>query len=63
MAAYEQRQFVLRGYQQEVGARLGQGHNDIIILPTGTGKTAIAVDLIVKHLMSQGNGPLPNPLL
>jgi len=48
------RMFRLRNYQEEVGRRLHDYQNDIIILPTGTGKTPIAVSAIYKHLRDYG---------
>lgn len=45
----------LRGYQKEVSVKACSGENDIIILPTGTGKTYIAVKIIQDHFTARGN--------
>ncbi|XP_067948623.1 ATP-dependent RNA helicase DHX58-like isoform X1 [Watersipora subatra] len=40
----------LRDYQEELSQKSLRGENDIILLPTGTGKTYIAIQVIVEHL-------------
>lgn len=46
----------LREYQREVSVGILKGRNDIIVLPTGTGKTAVAINLIITHLRLFGKG-------
>ncbi|XP_067938694.1 ATP-dependent RNA helicase DHX58-like isoform X2 [Watersipora subatra] len=46
--------FKLRGYQEEISHNILNQLNDIIILPTGTGKTPIAIHAIWKHLQTAG---------
>jgi len=48
------RQLRLRGYQEEIGAQAFTGKNDIIVLPTGTGKTYVAIEIIRRHLSRTG---------
>ncbi|XP_067939939.1 ATP-dependent RNA helicase DHX58-like [Watersipora subatra] len=42
--------YQLRGYQREISQKILKGENDIIIMPTGTGKTAVAANLVLRHL-------------
>ena len=49
-AAGENAEVVLYAYQEEVAKRCRAGENDIIILPTGTGKTYVTIKLIIQHL-------------
>ena len=44
----------LRDYQKQLVQRSLRGENDIIILPTGTGKTYIAIEVILYHLNRHG---------
>ena len=39
----------LRDYQVEISRKIWQKKNDIIILPTGTGKTAVAAHLLHRY--------------
>lgn len=45
----------LRNYQVEISRNILNFRNDIILLPTGTGKTLVAINLIRKHLEKSGS--------
>lgn len=53
----------LRDYQPEISEKILAGHNDLIILPTGTGKTRIATNLIQTHLTHTDKGKAIFPCL
>lgn len=40
----------LRDYQNPLAEKSLRGENDIILLPTGAGKTYIAIKIIIEHL-------------
>ena len=40
----------LYDFQKEVSVRACSGENDVIILPTGTGKTYVALKIIMDRL-------------
>ncbi|XP_039268602.2 ATP-dependent RNA helicase DHX58-like [Styela clava] len=42
----------LRGYQKELAEQALAGNNSLIIAPTGSGKTAVASEIIQNHLRS-----------
>ena len=46
----EQQVLTLRAYQYQFAERSLQGHNDIILLPTASGKTYVAIKVILDHL-------------
>ncbi|XP_067950025.1 ATP-dependent RNA helicase DHX58-like isoform X2 [Watersipora subatra] len=46
------KKLVLRDYQVKVAERSLRGQNDIILLPTGAGKTYVAIKIIIEHLYS-----------
>ena len=52
----EAKKLELRPYQEEMVQKSLQGENDIILLPTGSGKTIIAVEIILKHIYSREAG-------
>ena len=43
----------LRPYQESIAQKSLQGANDIILLPTGSGKTYVAIKVIENHLSSR----------
>ena len=45
--------FKLRPYQEEISRKILQGENDIIVLPTNTGKTAVATNAMLQHLQQR----------
>lgn len=45
--------YSLRGYQHELVARAKSGLSTVICAPTGSGKTIVALDIIVNHLRKQ----------
>ena len=51
-----QRVLELRSYQQDVVEKSLRGENDIIILPTGTGKTFVAIRIILEHIHIRSMG-------
>lgn len=58
-AAPQKNDIVLREYQMEVARPALQGKNIIICLPTGTGKTRVAVYITREHLDTRKNKGLP----
>lgn len=48
-----EKEIVLRDYQAEVARPALEGKNIIICLPTGSGKTRVAVYITKKHLESR----------
>ena len=46
----------LRPYQKAVAEKSLRGENDIILLPTGTGKTYVAIQVIIEHLHKHRDG-------
>lgn len=46
----------LKDYQVPVAEKSLRGENDIILLPTGAGKTYIAIKIIIEHLHAFSNG-------
>ena len=48
--SYEPAEYMLRPYQNELVAHANRGRNTIICAPTGSGKTLVATDIILKHL-------------
>uniref|UniRef100_A0AC35GD91 RNA helicase n=1 Tax=Panagrolaimus sp. PS1159 TaxID=55785 RepID=A0AC35GD91_9BILA len=45
--------YCLRGYQHELVAKAKSGLSTIICAPTGSGKTIVALDIILNHLRKQ----------
>lgn len=54
---------VLRDYQMEVARPALEGKNIIICLPTGSGKTRVAVYITQKHLDSRKREGLPGKVV
>uniref|UniRef100_A0AC34FP12 RNA helicase n=1 Tax=Panagrolaimus sp. ES5 TaxID=591445 RepID=A0AC34FP12_9BILA len=45
--------YSLRGYQHELVAKAKSGLSTVICAPTGSGKTLVALDIIINHLRKQ----------
>ncbi|XP_048172796.1 probable ATP-dependent RNA helicase DHX58 isoform X2 [Corvus hawaiiensis] len=52
----QRRGMELRGYQREAAAPALRGRNSIVCLPTGAGKTRVAVHVCRRHLQSRPGG-------
>ncbi|XP_077966522.1 antiviral innate immune response receptor RIG-I-like [Styela clava] len=46
---------ILRNYQKELAEQALAGHNSLIIAPTGSGKTAVANEIIKHHLKEENS--------
>lgn len=59
----EKTEIVLRDYQMEVARPALEGKNIIICLPTGSGKTRVAVYITKKHLDSRREEGKPGKVI
>lgn len=48
----------LRGYQEELAEKALESYNTIICAPTGSGKTKVAMHIILSHLQTNNGNKL-----